>query len=271
MVLTSSRRSARIRQVLLRPNTNSQYYQSMRLICGLGSICFALVCAPLISIAAPMNEHVILLHGLCRTSSSMNAMERALTRKGYRVLNVDYPSRTARIVELSESVLRPAIHECNRASAARIHFVGHSLGAILIRDYLARYEVPNAGHVVMLGPPNQGSEVVDKLGSWWLFKKINGPAGCELGTNTDSTPNQIGTPRVPIGIIAGSRSINWINSLMIRGTDDGKVSVARTKLAGMADHVVLPIAHPFLMRNKAAIQQTIYFLREGKFKRTSNS
>ncbi len=216
--------------------------------------------------AAPMNEHVILLHGLCRSSTSMHRLERALTQAGYHVWNLDYPSRTNTITNLSEAVLAPALRDARSAGATRLHFVGHSLGSILIRAYLARHSLTNAGRVVMLGPPNQGSEIVDKLGSWWLFKKINGPAGNELGTDPNSAPNRIGVPNVEIGIIAGNRTINWINSfILIPGPDDGKVSVERTKLAGMTDHIVLPTPHPFLMKNQTAIRQTIHFLREGKF------
>jgi triacylglycerol lipase len=219
--------------------------------------------------AAPMNEHVILLHGLCRSSSSMHAMERALTDAGYQVWNIDYPSRTNTVAALSESVLTSAIRDCETAGATRIHFVGHSLGAILIRDYLARHELPEVGRVVMLGPPNQGSEVVDKLGSWWLFRKINGPAGNELGTSPDSAPNRIAPlhSNIAVGIIAGNRSINWINSLLIPGPDDGKVSVERTRLKDATGHLVLRTAHPFLMKNSTAIEQTIRFLRVGQFER----
>ena len=110
--------------------------------------------------------------------------------------------------------------------------------------------------------------MVDKLGSWWFFKKINGPAGNELGTGTNSTPNRLGPANFSVGIIAGDRSINWINSLLIPGADDGKVSVARSKLDGMADHLVLHVTHPFLMRKGAAIRQTIQFLSMGRFEHT---
>jgi hypothetical protein len=225
--------------------------------------------APLLSHPLEAREDVILLHGLCRTSRSMSVMARALTQAGYNVHNVDYASRSKSIQQLGEDVVGRAVADCERDGAVKIHFVTHSLGGILVRSYLANHSVPTLGRVVMLGPPNQGSEVVDKLGGWWLFKKINGPAGNELGTGKDSMPNRLGAANFCVGIIAGNRTINWINSLMIPGSDDGKVSVARTKLAGMTDHIVIPSAHPFLMRNATAIRQTIYFLRNGKFDRAA--
>jgi hypothetical protein len=225
--------------------------------------------APLLSPSLEAHEDVILLHGLCRTSRSMSVMARALTQASYNVHNVDYASRSKSIELLGEDVVGLAVADCERDGAVKINFVTHSLGGILVRSYLANHSVPTLGRVVMLGSPNQGSEVVDKLGGWWLFKKINGPAGNELGTGKDSMPNRLGAANFCVGIIAGNRTINWINSLMIPGSDDGKVSVARTKLAGMTDHIVIPSAHPFLMRNATAIRQTIYFLRNGKFDRAA--
>jgi pimeloyl-ACP methyl ester carboxylesterase len=223
--------------------------------------------APLLSQSLEAREEVILLHGLCRTSRSMIPMAKALTQAGYTVRNVNYPSRSASIAQLAETAVGQAVADCGRDGATKIDFVTHSLGGILVRSYLARHSVPALGRVVMLGPPNQGSEVVDRLGSWRLFKKINGPAGSELGTGKDSTPNQLGPANFCTGVIAGNWTINWINSLLIPGSDDGKVSVKRTKLAGMADHIVIPSAHPFLMRNRTAIRQTVYFLQNGKFDR----
>jgi hypothetical protein len=216
-------------------------------------------------------EEVILLHGLCRTSRSMVKMERALTEAGYKVRNVDYPSHTAQIPKLASDAVGKAVSECQQDGAAKIDFVTHSLGGILVRSYLARHSIPSLGRVVMLAPPNQGSEVVDKLGSLFLFKWINGPAGSELGTDKNSTPNKLGPANFPVGIIAGDRSINWINSLLIPGSDDGKVSVARTKLAGMTDHIVIHATHPFIMQNCEAIRQTIQFLRMRSFDQTTRT
>jgi len=220
-----------------------------------------------VTTTAMATEQVILLHGLCRTNRSMRGMERALTSAGYQVANVDYPSRTAPIEQLSEVAISAAVETCRRNHAARIHFVTHSLGGILVRQYLATHTIPELGRVVMLGPPNQGSEVVDCLRHWKLFTTINGPAGLQLGTDEYSVPNRLGRAVFSVGVIAGNRSVNWINSCFIRGTDDGKVSVARTRLEGMADHVVVAVSHPFTLRNRKAIRQTIAFLRDGRFER----
>ena len=224
----------------------------------------------MVAISSPAfsaQEEVILLHGHCRTSRSMVKMEKALAEAGYRVRNVDYPSRTASIQKLTEDAVGGAVADCQADGATKIHFVTHSMGGILVRSYLARHSIPSLGRVVMLAPPSQGSEVVDKLGLLFVFKWLNGPAGNEMGTDPNSTPNQLGPAAFPVGIIAGDRSINWINSLLIPGPDDGKVSVERTKLTGMTDHMVIHVTHPFIMRNREVIRQTIQFLRTGQFDR----
>ena len=210
-------------------------------------------------------ETVILLHGLCRTSRSMDKMERALAEAGYQVRNVNYPSRTASVQTLADDAVGKAVADCRRDGTTRIDFVAHSMGGILVRSYLARHPVPELGRVVMLAPPNRGSEVVDKLGWTFAFKWLNGPAGGELGTDIHSVPNQLGPVHYPVGVIAGDRSINWINSLLVPGRDDGKVSIERTRLAGMRDHLVIHASHPFIMKNPEAIRQTIQFLRNGAF------
>jgi hypothetical protein len=224
-----------------------------------------------IAISSPAfgaQEEVILLHGLCRTSRSMLKMEHALTGAGYKVRNVDYPSRTASVEKLADDAIGKVVSDCQRDGTTKINFVTHSLGGILVRSYLARNSISNLGRVVMLAPPNQGSEVVDKLGWLFLFKWLNGPAGNELGTDKNSVPNQLGAANFPLGIIAGDRSINWINSFLIPGSDDGKVSVERTKLSGMTDHIVIHATHSFIMKNHEAIRQTIQFLHTGNFDHT---
>ena len=196
----------------------------------------------------------------------MAKMQRALTQAGYAVWNVDYSSRSAPIQTLADDAIGRAVAVCEQSGATKIDFVTHSMGGILVRSYLARRTIPDLGRVVMLAPPNQGSEVVDKLGGLALFKWINGPAGSELGTDKNSVPNQLGPANFPVGIITGDRSINWINSLFfIPGSNDGKVSVERARLAGMSDFRVIHATHTFITSNHEAIRQTLQFLRTGKF------
>ena len=210
-------------------------------------------------------EGVILLHGLCRSSASMDKMATALTASGFIVANVDYPSRTRNIAALSTAAITTALNRPEFQDCTQIHFVTHSLGGILVRAYFKNHPSTRLGRVVMLGPPNQGSEVVDKLGSWRIFKLLNGPAGDELGTALEATPNTLGPVDFELGVIAGDRSINWINSLLIKGADDGKVAVERTKVAGMKEHLILHVTHPYLMKNRKVIESTLRFLKNGSF------
>lgn len=211
---------------------------------------------------------VILLHGLARTSDSMDVLEKALLKEGFSTVNDGYPSREHPVELLADIAINPAIKKC--PTGANISFVTHSLGGILVRQYLSRHKVENLSRVVMLGPPNKGSEVVDKLRRVPGFHFINGDAGMQLGTGAFSVPNTLGAADFDVGIIAGTRSINWILSALIPGIDDGKVSIESTKLVGMSDHIEMPVTHPFMMKNEKVISQVVNYLRSGSFEHKEN-
>ena len=210
-------------------------------------------------------ERVILLHGLARSSNSMTKMETALVEAGYQVSNIGYPSRKHRIEDFAKMVRKEVLETSDEGDT--LHFVAHSLGGIILRYIQKKDPLENLGKVVMLSPPNQGSEVVDKLGDWPLFKWINGPAGCQLGTDENGFVKSLGTVDFELGILTGDRSINLILSLMIPGKDDGKVSVGNAKVAGMNDFMILHVSHPYIMKNKTSIHQTIHYLHSGQFDR----
>ncbi|MBV1928518.1 MAG: alpha/beta hydrolase [Gammaproteobacteria bacterium] len=218
--------------------------------------------------AAAHSSCVILLHGLARSESSMEKLEHRLFSEGYNTVNLGYPSRDHSIEVLAQKAITPALKECQ--GSKEVNFVTHSLGGILVRQYLSIQEIPNLKYVVMLGPPNKGSEIVDKLHSVPGFHFVNGDAGLQLGTGELSIPKSLGMPRFNVGIIAGNKSINWILSSLIPGSDDGKVSIERTKLKGMSDHIELPVTHPFMMKNEKVISQVIYYLENGEFERNSS-
>lgn len=216
-------------------------------------------------------ECVILLHGLARTEKSMHKLELHLKKHGFHVSNVEYPSLKENIQTLSVDTIEKARGECASLGASKIHFVTHSMGGILVRYYLEYNEIQGLGRVVMLSPPNRGSEIVDKLKDSPISEWIKIPAVHQLGTEKDSLPRSLGTPDYEVGIITGDRSISPLFSLLIPGEDDGKVSVENARLMGMKDFLVVHKAHPFIMNDETVLRQVTYFLEHGVFDRESQS
>ena len=192
----------------------------------------------------------------------MRPMARSLERDGFRVVNLGYPSRERSIEELVDS-LDATLAAC--CAGDPVHFVTHSLGGILILAYVATHGVERVGRVVMLSPPNGGSEVVDRLGGLQPLEWLLGPTFVELRTDSAALPRRLGPPGFEVGVITGERSVNPLFSWWLPGPDDGAVTVESARLDGAAAFLVVPYSHTFIMRKEEVIEQVSAFLRTGQF------
>lgn len=211
------------------------------------------------------DECVVLLHGIGRSSRSMGKLEKYFDKAGYFVLNVDYPSTKMPIKELAKHVHGTLVtSKCQLKG--RLHFVTHSMGGLVVRQLIAKHRPSRLGRVVMLGPPNQGSQVADFWRHFFLYRKLFGPAGQELTTGHAQSSGKVD---FELGIIAGDRSIAPLSSMMIPGPDDGRVGVANTTLAGMKERVIVHATHTFMMRNQDVMNLAANFVSTGTFEKTT--
>lgn len=220
---------------------------------------------PPASPALPEAECAFLLHGYGRSARSMRRLADRLSEAGYTVYNVDYPSMREEFPLLVGRLAAEVDSEAPRC--ASVNFVGYSLGGLVVRDYLGRHRIPRLGRVVMIGPPNHGSELADRFAAGWLMRKLLGPVAWRLGTSKDSIPNRLGRPDFPLGVIAGDRVISPLGWLLLPRPHDGTVSVASARLDGMTDFLLVHRTHTFMIASREVAEQTIAFLRHGRFVR----
>ena len=213
-----------------------------------------------------MSDGVLLLHGIARTSASLRAFQRALEANGYSVLNLDYRSRHLPLEALAESI-HPAVARFARMNPGALHIVAHSMGGLLARVYLARYRPARLGRVVMVGTPNGGSAVADLLRDWPLYRLVFGPAGQQLVTTPEvALSTAFGAVDYDLGVLAGDRPfIPLVADLLLPGPNDGKVTVASTRLVGMADHLTIHTSHTRLASHPETLAATLNFLHHGQF------
>lgn len=222
--------------------------------------------APAARDAPSPRGHVVLLHGLGRSKFSMRAMEQALAAEGYTVTNIDYPGVRADGFGALVAQVREQVEACCAGRDEPVHFVTHSLGGILIRAYLAEAHPSNLGRVVMLSPPNQGSEWVDTLGEYTLFQAAVGATAQELGTDPKGAPARLGPVDFPLGVMTGDSSWNFVGSWLIPGDDDGVVGVDRARIEGMRAFRVVNENHTNIMRSDEVIAETIHFIEHETFR-----
>lgn len=209
-------------------------------------------------------EVVVLLHGLGRTDRSMEQLAEALRDSGFATCNQAYPSRRDSLPELAGYAAN-AIDYVRHQGFARVHLVTHSMGGILARYWLQYGELPGSGHLVMLSPPNHGSEIIDTFGDFGWFRRLMGPAAMELATDEHAMVNQLPPLNVSTGIITGSRSSDpWFNFLF-EEPHDGKVSVSSARLTEAEGFRVVESGHTFIMNDPEVRFLVAFFLTNGFF------
>ena len=195
----------------------------------------------------------------------MRVAERALREAGYRTLNLDYPGRRLGLAALAAHVRGGVAALGGQALEGEVHFLTHSMGGLVARAMLAAERPARLGRVVMLGPPNNGSEIADLLSRFRLYHGVFGPAGAELTTTrSDALVRLLGQVNYPVGVIAGSRALDPLSWAILPKPNDGKVTVAHTRCEGMADHLTLPVNHASMVRDPAVLRAAIAFLRHGR-------
>lgn len=207
---------------------------------------------------------VILLHGLYRSGYSMKAVEWHL-EADYHVVNISYPSVFYPIEELAHTAVEEGLARCRLAGLDTIHFVTHSLGGILIRQYLTHSEIPELGRVVMMGPPNQGSVLAANLIAYQGLDVFLPTAARQLAAGAEPVPAQLGPVAFPVGIFAGSNNNRPWTPGSPNGPSDGTVLVEEARVAGMTDFITVPASHSFLMWHDSVLEQVAHFLSYGSF------
>lgn len=213
---------------------------------------------------------VLLLHGHGRTGVSMLFLAHALQKAGYETLAPSYGYR--RSMEGILTYLQPRIDALQAAHPGPFHIVTHSLGGLVARALIARKRPAGLHRVVMLAPPNAGSEVAELLCRHGLDAALLGPVGRQLRTNRLARDMRIlGGVDFELGVIAGDRPLMPLPSGLLPRPHDGLVTVAATRIEGMTAHIVLPVDHTRMVLDRRVIAATLAFLQTGAFHRQRGS
>jgi triacylglycerol lipase len=219
--------------------------------------------------AGNKGDYVILIHGIYDIPFAMKKIARALNKAGYCVINFKYKIRNNSIDTVADPLLSGIIKRRCTDTKKKINFVTHSAGGLILRRYLDENKLLQLGRVVMVSPPNQGSELATFLKKYlnFIYKFLFGPIGQQLGTDKNSYVHQVLKQNInfDLGIIAGQGSLSPFSFLLIREANDGRVSVKSTKLTGMKDHIVIPASHSLILFFDFTTRKIIKFLRDGNF------
>jgi pimeloyl-ACP methyl ester carboxylesterase len=206
-------------------------------------------------------ECVVLVHGLWVHGLAMELQRRALAGMGYHA--VAYSYRSMRL-NLTENAGRLALYAYSLRTRL-VHFVGHSLGGLVILKMLAGESGGGAGRIVLEGVPYRGSHAAQVLAGLEIGRSLLG-RGMREWLESERPAD---FARFEVGVIAGSLGLG-LGRLVDRSLpapNDGVVAVEETRVPGMRDHIVLPVNHSGMLVSRAVHRQVAAFLRGGAFER----
>ena len=206
-------------------------------------------------------ETVVLIHGFGRDADSMAGLSNWFKNAGYGVEQVEYESLTQNMDEIKKEVFDQIDRCC--LELMKVHFVGHSIGGLLIRSYLGENNISNLGRVVLIGTPNKGWYDTEIFDQQWL-PHIAIPVLMDIAGEDTDFLNSLEPPYYDLGVIAGDIGIGVIEFLL-GGPNDGLVRVESTQVEGMKDFVIVRLAHYDLRSKKIVADHAINFLKHGSF------
>lgn len=204
-------------------------------------------------------EIAVLVHGLWMHGIVMQWQGRCLRQTGFDAIAYSYPSTRLSVTENADLLALFA----HKLDASTLHWVGHSLGGLVILRMLERDPALPPGRIVLLGPPYGGTHAGTSLARSRLGKRMLGRGISELA----ELQKQARFPGREIGVIAGNyplglgRVVAWDLPL----PNDGAVTVAETQVAAACDRIELPVTHTGMLFSRRVAQQTAAFLRAGRF------
>lgn len=210
-------------------------------------------------------ETVILVPGLWTPAAIFAAHSHWLQRRGYRTLRFGYPSVRATLSQNAHRLKRYIAGQIASGSATDIHFVGHSLGGLVILDMLMQTPDPRLRRVVLLGTPCIDSHCARRLSGVTGMPAL---LGRSIGEWLSRAPGITVAPQsaVEVGVLAGTRSVGL--GRVVPGLpcpNDGVVALAETRLPGAADFIALPLAHSQMLASRRCAAQVAAFLETGRF------
>ncbi|MDJ0917584.1 MAG: alpha/beta fold hydrolase [Woeseiaceae bacterium] len=231
---------------------------------------YAFRLSPLVLTDNAGSDKVVLLHGLGRSEMAMLLMESELTEAGFDVHSIGYPS-TEKSPDALIEIISKEINNCCVAGPETVHFVGHSLGGLLIRAYLGQHKPDSLGRVVLLGTPNKGSELANAEAHQSVPNSIlemAGPTAMALSTGPTGFPASLPAPYYPVGVVAGTQDTAVANKWLPL-PNDGLVSVESARLEGMSDFITFDVTHWELRSDPGVVEQVVAFLSNEAFDRTA--